>query len=457
MTRVTLTLHDDVSTAVRTAIGAADEIAGVLIVGKMETGDELRLLGREFIPAPAEAYAEQTPRRLNLTWPAWMPALSRAAAAGASALLVHSHPEDAPEMSSLDDGVDEQLRSVFQIRTASELYGSLVLRLVDGELGFSGRIWRGEEQISSIELLREIGQRFRFTAATDATDPVPASAIFDRQVLAFGEAMQQLLSRLHIGIVGCGGTGSAVAEQLIRLGVGRLTAIDEQVLADTNVTRVYGSGFDDVDDPKVEIVKRSAARIGLPTTVKTIKGSVTRLEVAWALADCDIVFACTDDHAGRGVLARIAYWLVIPVIDLGAKILNDGDLLKDVVTRVNIQVPGSACAYCARVIDPARALAELMTPEQLRAAQRDGYAPTLDTRDPAVVAYTTLVASLGVHEMLARMTGLSAINPDEVVFKAATREVLRFSRRPNEGHWCNSPEIWGTGETRRFLDQAWPA
>ena len=42
--------------------------------------------------------------------------------------------------------------------------------------------------------------------------------VFDRQVRAFGADIQELLATLRIGIVGNGGTGSPVAEQLIRLG-----------------------------------------------------------------------------------------------------------------------------------------------------------------------------------------------------------------------------------------------
>src|SRR3989442_2474424 len=46
------------------------------------------------------------------------------------------------------------------------------------------------------------------------------SPFFERQVLAFGAESQALLQQLHVGVVGVGGTGSAVVEQLARLGVG---------------------------------------------------------------------------------------------------------------------------------------------------------------------------------------------------------------------------------------------
>jgi molybdopterin/thiamine biosynthesis adenylyltransferase len=42
---------------------------------------------------------------------------------------------------------------------------------------------------------------------------------------AFGSATQSLLRNLRIGIVELGGTGSPLAEQLYRLGVGQLLLI----------------------------------------------------------------------------------------------------------------------------------------------------------------------------------------------------------------------------------------
>lgn len=53
-----------------------------------------------------------------------------------------------------------------------------------------------------------------------------------------GRFVQQTLGALRVGIVGCGGTGSAVAEQLVRLGVPHLTLIDADTLTESNVTRV---------------------------------------------------------------------------------------------------------------------------------------------------------------------------------------------------------------------------
>lgn len=456
MTRVTISLHDDIASDLRKAVSSMSEIAGVLIVGISETPGELRFLGREFVPAPPDAYVEQTPRRLNLTPAAYMPALARAEAVGATALLVHSHPEDLPEMSTLDDGVDDALRSVFQIRTTSSIYGSLVLHLDGGVLSFSGRAWRDETFLGPISLLREFGDRFIFTSSIDAREPLPPASVFNRQILAFGPAIQALLAGLHIGVVGTGGTGSPTCEMLIRQGIGEITVVDPQALTATNVTRVYGSGLGDEGRAKVDLVAANAERIGLGTKINRIQEEVSR-SVLDQLRACDIIFACTDDDAGRLDVARLAYWFVIPVFDLGAKIDSQNGTIRGIFSRVDLQMPGTPCVMCWGVVDPVRVAQAQLPAHELEERRREGYAAELNHSDPAVIIYTTLSAALALNELIVRITGIGDGSFARSMLFAHDRRIQLRNHPATEGHWCGDRQKWGAGVTARYLGRAWPA
>jgi tRNA A37 threonylcarbamoyladenosine dehydratase len=170
--------------------------------------------------------------------------------------------------------------------------------------------------------------------------------IFDRQVRAFGAEIQQLLATLHIGIVGNGGTGSAVGEQLIRLGAGRLSLFEGQTLDASNVTRVYGSRLTDVDRLKVKIIERLAKEIGFGTEVTLFPKHITNSETAKALRDCDVIFGCTDDEWGRSILSKLAIDYYIPVIDMGVKIDSNEGSIVSVQGRATTLAPGSACLFC---------------------------------------------------------------------------------------------------------------
>ena len=53
---------------------------------------------------------------------------------------------------------------------------------------------------------------------------------FQRQALAFGQALNQDLGALRVGVIGCGGTGSAVAMLLARVGVGQIVVVDNDIV-----------------------------------------------------------------------------------------------------------------------------------------------------------------------------------------------------------------------------------
>ena len=126
-----------------------------------------------------------------------------------------------------------------------------------------------------------------------------------------------------LAVVGCGGTGSAVIEQLVRLGARHLQLFDPDTLTAGNVTRVYGSCLDDVGEAKVSVSAAHAARIAPDAEVMTTQAKITLESTARLVLDADIVFGCTDDNAGRLVLSRIASYLLTPVIDCGVLLSSD--------------------------------------------------------------------------------------------------------------------------------------
>jgi molybdopterin/thiamine biosynthesis adenylyltransferase len=136
-------------------------------------------------------------------------------------------------------------------------------------------------------------------AGNDLDSAADISA-FNRQILAFGEEVQRLSQRLHIGVVGYGGTGSSVFEQLMRLGVGTITVCDPQTFDTTNINREYGSRMTDQGKSKAAIAARHANELGLGTVVRELAGPITDLSVARMFRDCDIIFGLTSGTGTRG-------------------------------------------------------------------------------------------------------------------------------------------------------------
>ena len=302
-----------------------------------------------------------------------------------------------------------------------------------------------------LDAVRVVGDRIQILLGDERKD---LAGLFNRQVLALGADGQLVLGRMHIGVVGAGGTGSAVCEQLIRLGIGHITVIDPDVITDTNVTRVWGSTLADVRAPKVNIVARSATTIGMGTTVTTIHDTIANEAAARALRHCDVVFGCTDDNVGRLVLCRLAYIYLIPVLDMGVRIDTDGDDVTAIDSRITYMAPGSACLDCRGWIDHERLAAEALPDDERAALEAEGYVVGLGDPDPSVVPYTTATAAHAVGDLLNRLFGFAPAPNDQIIqFHAHT---IRTPGRPaRDDHFCTDPFFVGAGDLDPFLDRPW--
>ncbi len=181
-----------------------------------------RVLARNMRWVDDRAYIRRERDSLAIASDGYVPALAEADRVGATCLWVHTHPGNnaLPVQSRHDRIVDCQLADLFRLRANSPFYGALVFSPREGGLAFTGFVEREGQDQRSIERLWQVGNRWRLTAAF--TDQSPGLAeLFDRNIRAFGPAIQATIGDLHVGIVGCGGTGSAVGEQLVRLGIRR--------------------------------------------------------------------------------------------------------------------------------------------------------------------------------------------------------------------------------------------
>lgn len=425
------------------------EGAAYLLCSRSQTTDELRLLAREVIPVVPEDYLVREPLRLSIDSRSYARVAKRAVETGASVLFVHSHPGGEAEFSPQDNREEPALMRFLQARAPTGIHGSLVISSADA---VCGRVW-SVDGWRPIERVRVPGGRFRFLDRARAT-PLD---VFDRQVRAFGPDLQPLLASLHIGVVGAGGTGSPLAEQLVRLGVGTLSLFDGDVLEATNVTRVYGSTLKDVRRPKAEVLGEHLRGIGLGTDLRIFSRYISDEATARELRACDIVFGCTDKEAPRALLVQLCLRYVIPVIDMGVTISSAGGRIRDVTGRVTTLLPGEACLFCRERISPERIRLEQLPEAERRGLVAEGYAPELGTRDPAVVMFTTAVAAQAVTELVHRLTSFlgDERRSTEVLQRFLSTETRKNRQGPAAGCLCTQEVLWGSGDGPDFLGVMW--
>ena len=451
--RYTLTITEENEQRLRKVIfSAADkEGAAYLLCGASNSSEEIRLVVRDVVPVDAAHYLIREVDRLSIASASYASVAKRAQATGASILFVHSHPTCVPYFSVQDDREEPKLMDFFQARAPNKLHGSLMIpnggRVV-------GRVWTSGGWFS-LDRIRTVGTRFRFV--DDVRDKEAIPEFFDRQVRAFGGDIQRLLGRLHVGIVGVGGTGSAVFEQLVRLGVGTVSVYDGEAFESSNVNRVYGSGVSNRGVAKVNIAEGNAQRIGLKTKVILHSTSIGKLETAKTLRACDIVFGCTDKQAPRGLLVRLALWYLIPIIDIGVKVDSEEGVIRGVIGRVTVLLPGEACLFCRQRINAEIIRLESLSLEEWQALADEDYAPELEETAPAVIPFTTAAAAQGVSELLHRLTGFMGAErrSSETLLFFHEPSIHTNRTQPSADCLCSQQQHWGKGDRKTFLDLFW--
>lgn len=431
------------------------EQAGFAFARTSTTGTETRLLLREFRAVdPCDVFhSDCISMKINSC--ALAKASKYADDSKQCLVFVHSHPAGCAEFSPADDVQEPPLFRTAYTRIGGEgPHASLVLPHNGDPIA---RVWLANAQVVDVSRIRVIGKRFLFF---DRTREYESPEFFNRQVRAFGENTQALLASLHIAVVGAGGTGSATIEQLIRLGVGKLSIYDGQYLEKSNVSRVYGSRVRDEGRAKVEILAAWAAEIGLGTEVILHPEHITVESAAKSLRDADIVFGCTDDDWGRAILNDLSFRYLIPVIDMAVKIPSRDGIIHSVCGRVTVLIPGAACLFCRERITPARIKAQsdaARDPVEAEALKREGYAPELEETDPSVIPFTAAMASFATTELIHRLTGFmgSERRSTEIIHFFDRNETRTNAVRPKPGCKCGQSDKIGIGDTRDFLGMLW--
>jgi hypothetical protein len=229
----------------------------------------------------------------------------------------------------------------------------------------------------------------------------------DRNIRFFGVEGQERLGRASVAVVGVGGLGTHVVQQLSLLGVGRLALIDPEELDETNRNRYVGVR---ADDPvpgtlKVDIGRRLARDIDPRIVVETIPEPLISAASFGVIARCDYVFGCLDNDGARLVLTELCSAYSRPYVDLATEIAPDGSTYGG---RTVIAWDGAGCAVCYEQLDIAEAQADLASPteKRARAALYGVPADTVGETGPSVVSINGVVASLGVTEFMLVVSGV---------------------------------------------------
>ena len=273
-----------------------------------------------------------------------------------------------------------------------------------------GRVVHEDSTFSDLAAVSVIGNNIlRYRVPDNSFEAVSVPEFGRRVAQTFGTGTYQKLRDLRIAVVGCSGTGSPVIEQLARNCVGSLILIDPDHIEEKNLNRILNATMEDARQnlSKVEVAARAVRAMGLNTEVKTYASTLFDREVIRDISLCDAVFGCMDTIDGRHLLNKLAAFYMIPYFDLGVKIEADGKGGVDQVCgSVHYLKPGGSSLMSRNVfnLEQVRVAGLRRTDQnQYRQLLSEGYIRGGNEDRPAVVQLNSLVASLAVSELLARL------------------------------------------------------
>ena len=169
--------------------------------------------------------------------------------------------------------------------------------------------------------------------------------MFDRQSF-LGSNSQFLFENIRVCIVGYGGGGSHIGQQLAHIGVKNVTVFDGDAIEDTNLNRLIGGWFSDIKKAtlKVNIAKRVIKKIFPKANVECIRDRWQNKPES--LQQCDIVIGCVDSYSEREQLEAECRRYLIPYIDIGMDIHSGKGTTPNMSGQIMLSMPGMSCMRC---------------------------------------------------------------------------------------------------------------
>lgn len=393
-------------------VHAPHEYGGALLCRTATAADPERFLALGFeLPHPEEI-EESEMSGLTIAPTFWVRLAKPARKRGLSIVPIHTHPftQGQPEFSRRDLAGEAALQPVLE-----RLTGRPSAAVVMGEA--TETIGRFCNRTRIEGAARSVGQGPLRTAELWDRD------IFDRHIRAFGEQGQARLRSLRVGVVGVSGTGSHVCEQLVRLGVGELVAVDPDAVEQVNLNRIVTATTDDAAQhrSKAQTIVSYAASSGTDSHVEPVVADLRHAGVAARLAALDALFGCTDTTISRAILNRLAVQQFIPYWDCGTEISSGSGLRA--YGRMRVTLAGAACLYCMGVVDPEALRIDLLDPSQRELEVARGYIQGGGVPAPSVVSINAVVASLAVTSFLRWAVGQEPISGGEWIFRSYAGDV----------------------------------
>ncbi len=163
----------------------------------------------------------------------------------------------------------------------------------------------------------EASRRFGVSVAAVELDALEAGVLptrYKRNRTTLSVEDQLALFRSRVTVIGCGGLGGYLVEELARLGAGQLVLVDPDVFEEHNLNRQLLSSPGRMGTAKVDAGRERATEVNPAVTVTTYREAFSRGNARDLLAGCSAVVDALDNVMTRRELAAACRELSLPLV-----------------------------------------------------------------------------------------------------------------------------------------------
>ncbi len=139
---------------------------------------------------------------------------------------------------------------------------------------------------------------------------------YSRQIALteIGESGQLKLQNARVLVIGAGGLGCPVLQNLAAAGVGTIGIVDGDVVEETNLHRQFLYSLKDCGKSKVEVAKKAILELNPEIKVNVYTEFFSAQNAFEIVSDYQIIVDCTDTLAVRYLINDVAVVKKIPVV-----------------------------------------------------------------------------------------------------------------------------------------------
>lgn len=391
--------------------GDQKEAAAILLCGLGQSEGYTRLMVRKIITVEPEDCHVRTVSKVSWRTEKYLTTEleEKMDKHGLSLVTVHSHPAGCDEFSAIDDHNDHCLfSSVHGWFDDNRPHGSLVM-LPDGSM--FGRVVGADGKFTPFSKISVAGVDLQIWHKKQRGKQYnKKDDQFGMRVLqTFGKKTFHLLRELKVGVVGCSGTGSIVAELLARNCIGHIVLVDTDHIEQKNLNRILNSTARDarVSALKVNVIEQAIKKLGMKIKIQKIVARTHEDQARDSLKSCDVIFGCVDSHEGRYHLDCYSAAYLIPYFDVGVRLDADkhGGIQKIIVAAHYVRPGGQSLkergAYNSEQLRAEGIKRRNQT--QYKKEQEAGYLIDVGEDHPAVISVNMQAACMAVNDFLARL------------------------------------------------------